>query len=127
MSSEIDNNIAMGKEQFPPYLLKVETQNQYSLFHAIELMRIYIDYLQKGTMSEKTFRWIKTHQADRLTPFANELMKQAEIPYGKNAYNMQHSIEQIQQMWDWKFPGIIISFKILRLLKISILYTFENI
>lgn len=86
----------------PSYIVKVEDNTNYSILHAIELMRLYNELIKKKTITREFFRWIRFNQTKKLTPYVQKLIEIAEI---SEINDIAELIGKVQNCWNVKYPG----------------------
>lgn len=88
----------------PSRLLKIENNDNYCLFYALELMRIYESMLKKGKMTYMQFKYLKDNQKKRHA-LVEELLEKTGIPRGLKEYDVETYVPIIQEYWNKIYPG----------------------
>ncbi|KAL3075564.1 hypothetical protein niasHT_036584 [Heterodera trifolii] len=86
------------------HIFKVNNNDNYCLFYALELMRYYSLY-KRGSITEKRWRWLNNNQTTVLRQKALQLLREAGIPTTQTEYDAEVYIHQVQGLWNVKHPG----------------------
>ncbi|KAL3106462.1 hypothetical protein niasHT_012201 [Heterodera trifolii] len=86
------------------HIFKVNNNDNYCLFYALELMRYYSLY-KRGIITEDRWRWLNNNQTTVLRPKALQLLREAGIPTTETEYDAEVYIHQVQGLWNVKHPG----------------------
>ncbi|KAL3109583.1 hypothetical protein niasHT_016927 [Heterodera trifolii] len=86
------------------HIFKINNNDNYCLFYALELMRLYSLY-KRGIITEKRWRWINNNQTTALRQKVQLLLRDAGIPTTEPEYDAEIFIHQVQGLWSTKYPG----------------------
>ncbi|KAL3116545.1 hypothetical protein niasHT_009953 [Heterodera trifolii] len=86
------------------HIFKINNNDNYCLFYALELMRYYSLY-KRGIITRDKWRWINNNQTTVLQQKVQLLLRDAGIPTTEPEYDAEIFIHPVQGLWSTKYPG----------------------
>ncbi|KAL3121003.1 hypothetical protein niasHT_009654 [Heterodera trifolii] len=86
------------------HIFKINNNDNYCLFYALELMRLYSLY-KRGIITRDKWRWISNNQTTALRQKVQLLLRDAGIPTTETEYDAEIYIHQVQGLWSTKYPA----------------------